>query len=53
MLVRLYWTYRLSKSDGEIYAPAMTDYSQVSPLENHGAAVSLGDQLAKQFIRDN
>jgi hypothetical protein len=27
--------------------------SQVSPIENHGAAVSLGDQLAKQFIRDN
>lgn len=27
--------------------------SQVSPIENHGTAVSLGDQLAKQFIRDN
>ncbi|WP_371663668.1 glycoside hydrolase family 75 protein [Streptomyces sp. NBC_00280] len=27
--------------------------SQVSPIESHSAAVSLGDQLAKQFIRDN
>ncbi|WP_327698714.1 glycoside hydrolase family 75 protein [Streptomyces sp. NBC_00459] len=27
--------------------------SQVSPIESHGAAVSLGDQLARQFIRDN
>ncbi|WP_329268838.1 glycoside hydrolase family 75 protein [Streptomyces sp. NBC_01451] len=27
--------------------------SQVSPLESHSAAVSLGDRLAKQFIRDN
>ncbi|WP_330286660.1 glycoside hydrolase family 75 protein [Streptomyces sp. NBC_00576] len=27
--------------------------AQVSPIESHGAAVSLGDQLAKQFIRDN
>ncbi|MEH0417209.1 glycoside hydrolase family 75 protein [Streptomyces sp. B21-083] len=27
--------------------------SQVSPIESHSAAVSLGDQLAKQFIRNN
>ena len=27
--------------------------SQVSPIESHSAAVNLGDQLAKQFIRDN
>ncbi|NEA66876.1 glycoside hydrolase family 75 protein [Streptomyces sp. SID12488] len=27
--------------------------SQVSPIESHSAAVALGDQLAKQFIRDN
>ncbi|MGY1496307.1 glycoside hydrolase family 75 protein [Streptomyces sp. QTS52] len=27
--------------------------SQVSPIESHSAAVSLGDQLAKQFLRDN
>jgi hypothetical protein len=27
--------------------------SQVSPIESHSAAVSLGDQLAKQFVRDN
>ncbi|WP_086810549.1 glycoside hydrolase family 75 protein, partial [Streptomyces reticuliscabiei] len=27
--------------------------SQVSPIESHSAAVSVGDQLAKQFIRNN
>ncbi|MEW2400578.1 glycoside hydrolase family 75 protein [Streptomyces sp. NPDC046862] len=27
--------------------------SQVSPIENHSAAVSLGDQLAKKFLQDN
>ncbi|MEV2215573.1 glycoside hydrolase family 75 protein [Streptomyces sp. NPDC050997] len=27
--------------------------SQVSPIENHGAAVTLGDRLAQQFLRDN
>jgi hypothetical protein len=27
--------------------------SQVSPIENHGAAVTLGDSLAKQFIANN
>jgi hypothetical protein len=27
--------------------------SQVSPIESHGAAVSLGDRLAKEFIRNN
>ncbi|MFD9462706.1 glycoside hydrolase family 75 protein [Streptomyces sp. NPDC060027] len=27
--------------------------SQVSPIESHGAAVSLGDSLAKQFIQNN
>ncbi|MEU0603957.1 glycoside hydrolase family 75 protein [Streptomyces sp. NPDC006393] len=27
--------------------------SQVSPIENHGAAVTLGEQLAKQFLRSN
>ncbi|MFG2603024.1 glycoside hydrolase family 75 protein [Streptomyces sp. NPDC048514] len=27
--------------------------SKVSPIENHGAAVTLGDQLARQFIANN
>ncbi|KUN03424.1 hypothetical protein AQI95_23280 [Streptomyces yokosukanensis] len=27
--------------------------SKVSPIESHSAAVSLGDQLAKQFLADN
>ncbi len=27
--------------------------SQVTPIESHSAAVSLGDRLARQFIRDN
>ena len=27
--------------------------SKVSPIESHSAAVSLGDQLARQFLRDN
>jgi glycosyl hydrolase group 75 (putative chitosanase) len=27
--------------------------SQVSPIESHGAAVTLGDQLAKQFLQNN
>ena len=27
--------------------------SQVSPIESHSSAVSLGDRLAKQFLRDN
>ncbi|MFE0509793.1 glycoside hydrolase family 75 protein [Streptomyces sp. NPDC058964] len=27
--------------------------SKVSPIESHSAAVTLGDQLAKQFIRNN
>ncbi|MFI7411890.1 glycoside hydrolase family 75 protein [Streptomyces sp. NPDC049627] len=27
--------------------------SQVSPIESHGAAVSLGERLAKEFIRNN
>ncbi|MFJ8508288.1 glycoside hydrolase family 75 protein [Streptomyces avermitilis] len=27
--------------------------SQVSPIENHSAAVSLGDSLAKQFLQNN
>jgi hypothetical protein len=27
--------------------------SQVAPIESHSAAVSLGDRLAKQFLRDN
>ncbi|WP_405621633.1 glycoside hydrolase family 75 protein [Streptomyces sp. NBC_00076] len=27
--------------------------SQVSPIENHSAAVTLGDRLAQQFLRDN
>ncbi|WP_128378928.1 glycoside hydrolase family 75 protein [Streptomyces cavernae] len=27
--------------------------SQVSPIESHSAAVTLGDRLAKQFLRDN
>ncbi|MFF0793153.1 glycoside hydrolase family 75 protein [Streptomyces spiralis] len=27
--------------------------SQASPIESHGAAVALGEQLAKQFLRNN
>ena len=27
--------------------------SQVSPIESHGAAVSLGDSLAKKLLQDN